>query len=605
MPRTQLYEENRTTVSTPDTLDLAERAAIAINGLTGVLDPAYDHEIFFWVKFKSRPPYMHHDSVALPTTNCKFAESLAMMRVMSGSTLNLDFDKGLMRALLDGIGDDGLYYSRRVVAGKERTWHEGVTHVYPVTGEDFANVYGNARLILAMLAYYQLDGDSAWEGRIAKMVKRLAEIAICKDDYAYYPDSQVGEAFSYPRSGWRRTDEPQSDDEGAEHSVIAYQGAQIRAFSRWYLLSGDKQALEMARRLTNFILKPRFWGTEAERAALSGPAARTELGPVNGVERGHFSGHFHGRLIGLRGLLEYALVTGDERLMEFVRDSYEFSRSFGIGAIGCFTHCTEACAIADMVALAVKLSDAGIGDYWEDVEQYIRNQLVEHQLLRADLLEQVSRAGSEREIRPPQETADRVIERSIGAFGAISDPTCMPDTYSIQCCTANATQALYYAWESIVRHEAGLAQINLLLNRSSAWLDIASYLPYKGKVIITNKSSGRIAVRIPRWVDSSTLRWTVNGRNRPAAWLGRYLLVEGLKANDVVTIEFSLPERTNTYTFYGQEYSCYFRGNTLVDISPRLVPAGSYPIYLRDHYKQSVAPEKHTPRYVAPKLIEW
>ena len=42
----------------------------------------------------------------------------------------------------------------------------------------------------------------------------------------------------------------------------------------------------------------------------------------------------------------------------------------------------EGCAVADMTLLAILLSDGGVGDYWDDVDQYVRNQLIEHQVLR-------------------------------------------------------------------------------------------------------------------------------------------------------------------------------------------------------------------------------
>jgi hypothetical protein len=47
----------------------------------------------------------------------------------------------------------------------------------------------------------------------------------------------------------------------------------------------------------------------------------------------------------------------------------------------------------DMVNLAIKLSDAEVGGYWEDVDQYVRNDLAEVQLLRRDLLEAISEAA--------------------------------------------------------------------------------------------------------------------------------------------------------------------------------------------------------------------
>ena len=70
---------------------------------------------------------------------------------------------------------------------------------------------------------------------------------------------------------------------------------------------------------------------------------------------------------------------------------------------------------------------------------------------------------------------------------------------------------------------------------------------------------------------------------------------------------------------YGEQYTCRFRGNTLVDISPRAerphysrmgsddgaqfpVRKG-YPLYQRDSYRQERAPVKKVRRYVSTTLI--
>ena len=37
----------------------------------------------------------------------------------------------------------------------------------------------------------------------------------------------------------------------------------------------------------------------------------------------------------------------------------------------------EGCTNGDMVALSIMLSDAGVGDYWDDTDMYTRNHLVE------------------------------------------------------------------------------------------------------------------------------------------------------------------------------------------------------------------------------------
>ena len=588
-------QEERYETYVPDTLDLANRASLAINALTGALDPERDYEIYFVVRFSANPPYMYHDTTGLPTNNPKFAESLPMMRVMSGSKKNLDIENGMIKSMVSLIAEDGLYYAP---AKEERPWHEGVGHVYRTPdgqvvrlGEDFANVYGNSRMMLAMIAWYQKDQDAVWKSRISKMADRMIDITQKKDDYAYYPDAGIGEAFSYPKSGWTNTDEPQTERMGAEGSMFMYHCGPIRAMSRWYAMSGDERALEFAGKLVNFVLKPKFWG-------VPGP----EPNQVVGAERGHFIGHHHGHVAMLRGLLDYAIVTNNSRIKEFVRDSYEHARGFGILRIGLFG---EACSTADMVATAIRLSDAGVGDYWEDVDQYVRNQLVEYQLVRTDLLEKVSEASPQRDVNPPQETSDRVIERNIGAFaGDYNNPTKLTNTWIMCCCTGNATQALYYAWEGIVRLNSGAAQVNLLLNRASPWVDVLSYLPYEGKVVLKNKKAEKLCVRIPRWVDKKAVQCHKNEEPSSLFWVGNYAVFENLSEEDEVTIEFPMEKETVKYNYGGKEYACHFKGNTLVDISPRDEGNG-YPIYLREHYKKEKAEMKKVTRYVSPVIIDW
>ena len=67
----------------------------------------------------------------------------------------------MMRAMQNAIGEDGLFYA---IASPERPWHEGVGHKYPPTGEDFANTYGNARMLLALMAWHERDPISSIVG---------------------------------------------------------------------------------------------------------------------------------------------------------------------------------------------------------------------------------------------------------------------------------------------------------------------------------------------------------------------------------------------------------------------------------------------------------
>ena len=280
----------------------------------------------------------------------------------------------------------------------------------------------------------------------------------------------------------------------------------------------------------------------------------------------------------------------------------------------------EGCAIADMTLLAILLSDGGMGDYWDDVDQYVRNQLIEHQVLRRDLLEEVVASGPEHKLNRLTETDDRVIDRQLGAFISIADPT-LSYAWWTMCCLGNCSVALYKAWESIIRYKDGVAQVNLLLNRASSPLDLDSYLPYDGKVVLKNKLARKAYVRVPAWVDKSAVKCRVNERQLALHWLNNYLIIEGLAAKDAVTIEFPVVETNEEHTeaAYRQQYTCRFRGNTLMDISPRAARPlrthdtsddGSvfdvnkgYPLYLRESYSGNQAPMKKVQRYVSATII--
>ncbi len=108
----------------------------------------------------------------------------------------------------------------------------------------------------------------------------------------------------------------------------------------------------------------------------------------------------------------------------------------------------------------------------------------------------------------------------------------------------------------------------------------------------------------------------------PIVWLGNYLTVDDLHQRDVVTITFPMVEETFTRMvglpakgrqsgYYDgatypepEEYTLHFKGNTLVDISPR-DEDHPYPIYQREKYRTEKTPMKRVARYVAPYTIRW
>lgn len=615
----------------PDTLDLAERARSGVHALLGVIDPSRGFQPHQCMRHYRNPPVLSPEPGGYIFAGGnemwgKHAEALAEMRLMSGSDEEPGLDRASLAGMVACIEDDGLIWSYVKKVDANRL----------VDGEDFADLVSGARAILALLARHQIDGDREWLRHAGRLADGYSRAAVRRDGYAYYPDGHVGGAVSKPRSGWKSLAEPSGASLAASRdwyecasNVLFTYGGIVQALCRWHRASGDRGALELAGAIARFMVLPRFWVPEASPGA------------VVASEHAQFEGHLHATARGLWGLLEYADLANDERLKAFVRDGYEYLRTFGIARIGLFG---EGCTVGDMTSLAVRLSDAGVGDYWEDADQYVRNHLAELQVLDPEPIRAIAAASPAAPVKP-WEDPSRFVERTLGCLcdDALHPTLATPGL--MLCCTYNGLIGYYHAWEGIVRCRGGVAQVNLLLNRASPWLDVDSHLPYEGKVVLRNKCARTIAVRIPRWVDAAGVACTRGGRRDEPARLGGFLVFEGTRPDDEVQLEFPMIESTASYTvgwagiqvpgwtevtrLLDQDkppqpfeyqvssvprtgpasnaprpaFSIAFRGNDVVAISPRETGHG-YPLYRRDHLRAGRAPLRKVTRVVSQRVIE-
>jgi hypothetical protein len=611
----------------PGTLDLAERARAGVNALLGVVDRSRGFQPHQCMRPYRNPPVLSPEpgGYVFAAGNemwGKHAEALTEMRLASGSSQEPAVDLQTIRGMVSCIAEDGLFYSR-----PQRV--EGDTLV---DAEEFSDLLGGARVLLGLLARFQADGDAEWKRHAGRLARGFADVAVHTDGYAYFPDGHVGGAISRPRSGWKEPREPlgtslaQSRDwyECASNVLFSHGGI-VQALCAWHRASGEPEPRELAGEIVRFMLQERFWRPEAAASA------------VVPSEHAQFEGHIHGTARGLWGMLEYALLANDEKLKCFVRDGYEYIRTFGIARIGLFG---EGCTVGDMTSLAVKLSDAGVGDYWEDADQYVRNHLSELQILDPRRLRDIAESSPATAVKP-WEDPQGFYERTTGALCDDALHPTLTTPGLMMCCTYNGLIGLYHAWESIIRCRAGAAEVNLLLNRASPWLDVESHLPYEGLVVIRDKSARTIAVRVPRWADIASVRATVDGRAASPCWIGRRLVVDGLAPGAVLRVELPVVECTASYTvgwsgiqvpgwtevtrllemkkrpgpvdYQVSEghssgaarpvFTIRFRGNDVADITPREEGPG-IPLYGRHRFPAGPAPVRTVTRVVTSRVIE-
>src|SRR5262249_5794262 len=168
------FEGERYEAEVPDTLDLTYHANEAINFLTRLISPEEtDYCIYHLAWGQFNPTIFEIGHGSNQNQNAKWAESIVLMRAMTGNNDNLDGDRKLIGSLTRYTGKDGLLY----VPVKNRPW----AYIDPVTqkaGKPFADTFAEGRQLRAFATWYQHDHNPLWKQIADRKVQRLRELAI-------------------------------------------------------------------------------------------------------------------------------------------------------------------------------------------------------------------------------------------------------------------------------------------------------------------------------------------------------------------------------------------------------------------------------------------
>jgi len=614
----------------PDTLDIAERARLAVHALTSITDPDADYEIYWACHFFRNPPVMEHDFNDWVQNQEGLMEALPLLRAACGETMNSQVDPVWMKTTLQSIGQDGLVYVPLEGRPWGRVHADGINPVWKADGTlttfsdpaiaQAANASTCQRIIGTMTIYYLRDGNPLWKSTINKMIERLAALVIHRGDYCYFaPGSFVPNAIVDSQAPM-----PLGSTWGVSWNTRLIQG-----LMQYYKVTSHEPARDLAEKLVRYtrfhgeIFEPEGpWFLDPEirgdfRSAAVPDSIRKKY-HVEGLKRG---GHGHGHGIGLIATFEYADAVGDRDLLQFSKASFEWARkpgdAYGVSTpVGWFPEfyvpdypSCEGCIVGDMISIAVKLTAAGVADYWDDIDRWTRNQFAEQQLTSADW---VYRMSSREPSKPvgPFEVAGQAPERNVGAFagGASANDFALGVASSGigHCCTGTCTRTIYYIWEHMVHRNQDELRVNLLMNRASRWADVYSYVPYQGRVDLKVKEQCReVLVRAPEWVESKSprIQCKVNGASRSVHWVGRYVSAGAAQPGDVVSLTFPIEERTVKEKIGPESYTLVIKGNTVVSIDP----AGKNgPLYQgREKYRTSEVAWRQAKRFVPEQEIVW
>ena len=273
--------------------------------------------------------------------------------------------------------------------------------------------YSYARAMIALIWIYQINPTPALRDLLDQYGQLFKKVAIHSGDVSYFCDWSVKTANPRP----------------------FYWGHSARALAVWGITDHDPSCLALAERVGRALMAEPLSGSPRLNPR---PSSRLTVATC---------GHVHSYVSGLMGMIYAAEAAHDARLMQYVRDSYEYIRNFGIARVGLLG---EGCTTGDMTQLAIKLSEAGVGDYWEDVDCYVRNQLVEIQLTDPDLLRKATADMNGKfaeNYKPEDRDYTDALNRLIGTFtDDATHLTKTPEISAVSTICARATSLRACIW---------------------------------------------------------------------------------------------------------------------------------------------------------------
>ena len=594
------FKGEKYSATVPDTYDIAERARLAVNVLTEATDPKADYEAYDLFDPLTNPPSMTINQWFFPYEE-GHVEALSRNRIISGSDQNLQVDRRWMEVTLKLQAADGLLY----VPVKGRPWAlDGfqIGDIEEPKEDQILEPYVCGSMLRSISVYVQRDPNGPWKDVLRRLVDGMADLAVVEGKYAYY----------WPSCMYATKKRPAKVEMPTRPFEIEETQVPLGLVDAYNVLKYEP-ALVLAGKNINYLRK-NFYAEDGAFLAQPGLQALA-----------HGGAH-------LRGLLAmelYAEAANDKEMMDFVVRGYEHARFIGsnyirarahsydlaetpgAGLIGWFPEWTDAPSrqtcetdqVVDMFTMAMRMSEAGVKDYWDDVDRSVRNQFAEAQLLETDWMYEASKNG------PPAKkainiTTNRVPERIRGGFAGNTNPNDWAGRGGRSgmggCCTAYGCNGLFWVWERMLRHKDGQLKVNLLMNRASEWADVDSYIPYQGRVDVKVKKPVDLLVRIPEWATPEQTKCVVNKQDRKLGWDGRYAKVGGVKPGDVATLNFPISERTDKIWIEKQEYTLTRKGNDVVMIDP---PGVIRPLYQRAHYRKDEPRMKQVTRFVSSETL--
>jgi hypothetical protein len=500
------------------TLDLRDPMRLAAQAIARRLDPAEGYRPWFLLRGRGGVPVApEHASWDLGDMTGRYLEGLILARQMGVCDPELSQAEGrLGRNLLKLLGPDGLVHDPKSGA-VDHSFSQG------------SALYG-------LVAWFEDSGDPA--------VRRATELLIS------------GSLRRMQTEGDQLVDPSVKLPEASGSHLTGYG---IYPMARFYELTQYRDALTLAEGLS--------------RWALNDPV----LAPDGTITKAlSWEGHIHSWLDTLAGCARTARSSprlNREQVIARGRAVYDWVRrsnatDFGWIATYPTGGSSETCAISSAIRLALELVAAGQTQYLDDVERFVRNQVVEAQF---------------RDLRAYGGGNETPTPLLVGCFDSQSMPNGHlgtrggEDVGTVEgCCLNGGMRAVALGWQSIMSFDESGVWIHLPITRDGPAAKVTGFQPFEGRVDVIPRHHGAVRIRVPSWVKNKDVSVEVDRRESVAAFENRYVVLPSVSAGARVTLHYPLRDFDEDVTAGGQKFHVQWKGDVVVGVTP---PGAREPAY--------------------------
>lgn len=526
-----------------------------MSALLARLDLGLGARPYFWIDIRRSPPQATHSYWDAVDIAGRFVDGLPLARQMTGREDGRQAETQLRDYLWSQQDShDGLFYNWEddALSGGEMSKYVPDTGaVVPTRHVDLFCQRGPLMALCTLMA----QGDSAARARWQRLVQGLWALA----------ERTGPDELRFPTYRWAPALKPEwTTGAFVPEKWLGYRYALLTGLARGAELVGDAATSELALGLARWYMRH---------------------GDVPADGRYAANTHSGGILPTAVDIARLGISTGDAGMVAWAQRVYEWTRANtpdfgflrdGLGLDGFFAGTCETCGLADLVHLALLLTRAGVGDYWDDLERIARNQLLENQYRELATLRRLFPGIDE-----------SVLAMLHGGFECAALPNRLLTYTGVEaCCIGGGLRALYHVWRGAISEQGDETEVHLGFSRSTPRVEVIGHEPWLGRIDVRLRAPRRLAVRAPLHAELREVKAMVDGRYVEPLWRGRYACFEPLAAGQVVTLVYPLHDRRHDYEIAGNVYTGWWRGATLLEMVP---PGDGYAIYRRHHLVEEVA----------------